>query len=229
MAASASWPSNSPGDEDDERPNNQQARDERSCEPDRDDQNSTPPNAPAVLVKVEDHCPELGRHRAARRARLRRGVGRKEVPLRRAGNRRQDGEARNPDRRRSIGEAASLPAGAFREVGLLVLSDRRGIDERPVEPDRVRKSIGAEATFATDIVERDAAQSELTPLVAKVRRHCEAKQLSARTMTLKVKYADFQAVTRSRTVPGPFTGSEEVEWFAQALLDPLFPVPKGIL
>lgn len=104
----------------------------------------------------------------------------------------------------------------------------RGIDERPVEPDRVRKSIGAEDTFATDIVERDAARAELTPLVAKVWRHCEAKQVNARTVTLKVKYADFQVVTRSRTASAPFTGPEELERSAEALLDPLFPVAKGI-
>lgn len=104
----------------------------------------------------------------------------------------------------------------------------RGIDDRPVEPDRVRKSIGAEDTFAIDIIERDAARAELTPLVAKVWRHCEAKQVSARTVTLKVKYADFQVVTRSRTISEPFAGREEVERFAKALLDPLFPVAKGI-
>lgn len=104
----------------------------------------------------------------------------------------------------------------------------RGIDQRPVEPDRVRKSIGAEDTFASDIAERDIARAELTPLVAKIWRHCEAKQVSARTVTLKVKYADFQVVTRSRTVAAPFAGPEEVETLAIALLNPLFPTRKGI-
>ncbi|MGX1787056.1 DinB/UmuC family translesion DNA polymerase [Bosea sp. NPDC055332] len=43
-----------------------------------------------------------------------------------------------------------------------------------------------------------------------------------------MKYADFQVVTRSRTVSEPFAGPEEVERFAEALLNPLSPVAKGI-
>lgn len=104
----------------------------------------------------------------------------------------------------------------------------RGIDERPVEPDRVRKSIGAEDTFATDIFERDAARAEIASLATKVWRYCEAKQVIARTVTLKVKYADFQVVTRSRTASSPFSGLEDIEQLAFVLLDALFPIAKGI-
>jgi DNA polymerase-4 len=104
----------------------------------------------------------------------------------------------------------------------------RGIDDRPVEPDRPHKSIGAEDTFKVDIYERDAARAEITPLVAKVWHHCEVKEVRSRTVTLKVKYADFQQVTRSRTVSSPFRKAAEVEELAFALLDSLFPLKKGI-
>ena len=104
----------------------------------------------------------------------------------------------------------------------------RGIDERPVVPDRPRKSIGAEDTFPVDLHERNAARAEIVPLVEKIWRHCEAKEVCARTVTLKVKYADFEQVTRSRTVASPFRCAAEVEELAFALLDPLFPLKKGI-
>lgn len=104
----------------------------------------------------------------------------------------------------------------------------RGIDERPVQPNRERKSIGAEDTFAIDIVERDAAHAEIKALVAKVWRHCETRQMQGRTVTLKVKYADFQQVTRSRTIAAPFAGPGDLEVASIALLDTLLPFAKSV-
>jgi DNA polymerase-4 len=104
----------------------------------------------------------------------------------------------------------------------------RGIDERPVQPNRERKSVGAEDTFARDIFDLDAAKAELAPLAEKVWRHCEAKQLTGRTVTLKVKYADFQQITRSRTMSLPFGTAPDVQELAGSLLDALFPTEKGI-
>ncbi|MBB4005778.1 nucleotidyltransferase/DNA polymerase involved in DNA repair [Rhizobium taibaishanense] len=71
----------------------------------------------------------------------------------------------------------------------------RGIDERPVQPDRPRKSIGAEDTFRVDLFDFAAAKAELAPLTEKVWRHCEAKGMGDRTVTLKVTFADFQQIT----------------------------------
>jgi DNA polymerase-4 len=104
----------------------------------------------------------------------------------------------------------------------------RGIDERPVQPNRERKSIGAEDTFAVDIFDFEAARAELIPLVGKVWRHCEAKQLFGRTVTLKVKYVDFQQITRSRTVGTSLHAITEVESVARGLLQSVFPTEKGI-
>lgn len=104
----------------------------------------------------------------------------------------------------------------------------RGIDERPVEPDRPRKSVGAEDTFAADIFELGAARAEVVPLAAKVWRYCEAQNIRGRTVTLKVKYADFQQVTRSLTVVSPPESEAEIAAICIALLGQVFPSAKGI-
>lgn len=104
----------------------------------------------------------------------------------------------------------------------------RGIDHRPVEPNRVRKSVGAEDTFDTDLHDVHSARREILPLVDKVWRHCQVKRLTGRTVTLKVKYADFQQITRSRTLTGPVRGAQDLSDIAIGLLQPLFPVDRGI-
>lgn len=116
----------------------------------------------------------------------------------------------------------------FGKAGRWYYSIARGIDERPVQPDRPRKSVGAEDTFSVDLLDLETARAEISPLVAKVWRHCEGKQLQGRTLTLKVKYADFQTITRSRTAATPIETADDLETVVRALLDPLFPATKGV-
>lgn len=104
----------------------------------------------------------------------------------------------------------------------------RGVDERPVRPDRIRKSAGAENTFSEDVFTSGEAEIELQPIVAKVWRYCERSGIRGRTVTLKVKYADFQIITRSRTLPAPVASHDDLAQVSMELLDALFPVPKGI-
>jgi len=104
----------------------------------------------------------------------------------------------------------------------------RGVDERRVHADRVRKSVGAENTFMTDLIEIDAARAALIPIIEKVWRYCETSATRAHTVTLKVKYADFQQVTRRRTGEVPVASQAELERFSYALLEPIFPVRLGI-
>lgn len=75
----------------------------------------------------------------------------------------------------------------------------RGIDERPVQPVRERKSVGSETTFRRDLASRADMLAALEPLAAKVAASLTEKGLQARTLTLKVKYADFELITRRRT------------------------------
>jgi len=104
----------------------------------------------------------------------------------------------------------------------------RGVDERPVRADRIRKSIGAENTFFEDIFTFDAARAALEPIVAKVWRHCEATRVRGRTVTLKVKFADFHQITRGHTGVSHIATQAELERLALALLGPVFPAPRGI-
>ncbi|WP_223968843.1 DNA polymerase IV, partial [Bradyrhizobium sp. RD5-C2] len=68
----------------------------------------------------------------------------------------------------------------------------RGVDDRPVQANRVRKSIGAENTFSVDLTAFDALAAELQPLIDKIWRHCESTGVRGRTVTLKVKFFDFE-------------------------------------
>jgi DNA polymerase-4 len=116
----------------------------------------------------------------------------------------------------------------FGKAGAWYYRIARGIDDRPVQPDRPRKSVGAEDTFAVDIFELGTARAELALLATKVWRYCEDRRIAGKTVTLKVKYADFQIITRSRTVHGSIRSEDELREVACALLEATFPTPKGI-
>jgi DNA polymerase-4 len=116
----------------------------------------------------------------------------------------------------------------FGKAGPYFYGIARGVDERRVKPDRVRKSIGAEDTFAQDIHSYDPALEGLRPLIAKVWRYCEANALRAKTVTLKVKYADFTQITRARSSERSFLSAREIEETIGSLLKPVFPPPKGV-
>jgi DNA polymerase-4 len=116
----------------------------------------------------------------------------------------------------------------FGKAGALYYAISRGIDDRPVQPNRPRKSVGAEDTFATDVFELEPAKADLVALAAKVWRYCEERGLAGRTVTLKVKYTDFQIITRSRTVHASIRSEDELRARADGLLEATFPTPKGI-
>lgn len=104
----------------------------------------------------------------------------------------------------------------------------RGIDNREVRPDRIRKSVGAENTFLTDLVSFDDAMEALVPIIDKVWSYCSDRSIRGRTVTLKVKYADFEQITRSRSEPGAVASRARLDELVHALLLPLFPVTKGM-
>lgn len=116
----------------------------------------------------------------------------------------------------------------FGKAGPYYYSIARGIDERPVRADRLRKSIGAENTFATDLWTLDAASSAVRAIGEKVWRHCESLHVRGRTVTLKVRYADFDQITRSRTTKDLIASREELEQHTLAMLTPVFPTLRGI-
>ena len=76
----------------------------------------------------------------------------------------------------------------------------RGEDDRPVEPDRERKSLSSEQTFATDVCDEAILSSVLLEEVEEVAERLRRHHLKARTITLKLRYGDFRTVTRSETL-----------------------------
>lgn len=104
----------------------------------------------------------------------------------------------------------------------------RGVDHREVRASRIRKSVGAETTFSQDLTAFDAMAAELQPLIDKVWRHCADKGSRGRTVTLKVKFNDFQIITRSRSVPVAVASRDDLERLSVALLQNEMPVRKPV-
>ena len=116
----------------------------------------------------------------------------------------------------------------FGKAGAYYYWAARGIDERPVRADRIRKSVGAENTFPVDLFTYEAARDELGDIIDKVWSYCVRSGTRGRTVTLKVKFANFRQITRSHTGQLPIGARSELEQLGHALLEPLFPVAKGI-
>lgn len=84
----------------------------------------------------------------------------------------------------------------------------RGIDERPVVSFRERKSIGAERTYETDLYDIEVVKEKLGEVIDIMWNRCEAKKKNGKTITLKLRFADFSTITRSYTNNNHFTKGE---------------------
>ncbi len=88
----------------------------------------------------------------------------------------------------------------FGKAGVFFYEIVRGKDDRPVEPDQERKSVGTELTYAKDLTTRFEIVAELYKLEKELMERLGHAEASGRTITLKVKFADFNQVTRSKTL-----------------------------
>jgi DNA polymerase IV len=104
----------------------------------------------------------------------------------------------------------------------------RAVCHRQVKADRPYKSVSAEDTFLTDLSDADALLAELDRIGRHVWQRIEAKGLAGRTVNLKVKYRDFQIVTRARSFPRPVMDRTEFLDAGFSLLRSLLPAPKSI-
>ena len=104
----------------------------------------------------------------------------------------------------------------------------RGICHRQVKPNRPYKSIGAEDTFMEDLTGEEALVAELDRISQTVWRRIAEKEIKGRTVTLKVKFRDFQIVTRAKSLERNVASREEFLELGVALLRTLLPVGKGI-
>ena len=104
----------------------------------------------------------------------------------------------------------------------------RGIDLRPVRANRIRKSLGSERTFSEDLSSGAALREALDNIIDNVWESIAERNLRGRTVTLKMKYTDFQITTRARSLPQPVSGKPEFARVARALLDEQLPLPMPI-
>ncbi len=94
-----------------------------------------------------------------------------------------------------------------------------GDDPREVKPDRPWKSLSTETTYPEDLERFAEMQAEVERLARRVAASLEKKKLLARTVTLKLRYADFTTVTRSHTAAAPTRAAAELAARALALLE----------
>jgi DNA polymerase IV len=104
----------------------------------------------------------------------------------------------------------------------------RGRDERPVRPDRERKSSGSETTFSEDLVDPDKIEAGVLAMADDVWTWCEKTGRRARTVTVKIKWADFQQSTRSQSFPWLVDSQAKINEASLGLIRSVFPVPKGV-
>ncbi|MFT6568646.1 MAG: DNA polymerase-4 [Sphingomonas echinoides] len=104
----------------------------------------------------------------------------------------------------------------------------RGEDHRPVNPNRVRKSSGSETTFDRDLTEPGEIEAGVLRMADDVWRWCETRQAFGRTVTVKVKYGDFQQITRSRSQPAAVATKDGLHCAALELIRLVLPTEKGI-
>lgn len=104
----------------------------------------------------------------------------------------------------------------------------RGIDDRPVNANSIRKSIGGETTYFEDKSNEDDLREALDEIIDLVWERIERYRAKGRTLVLKARYSDFRTVTRSRTTGQIIASRAEFAQLGHGLLDQLLPAESGI-
>jgi DNA polymerase-4 len=131
---------------------------------------------------------------------------------------------------RTVGQLAEVPDSVLvrrlgRAHGRHLLALAHGQDDDPVVPHRPAKSVGHEETFSTDHRDRGVLGRHVGRMAASVADHLRSQGLAARTISVKVKFADFSLLTRSHTMPTPIDTAHALAAVAGALLDTVDPAP----
>ena len=108
----------------------------------------------------------------------------------------------------------------FGSPGAHMYQISRGIDERPVDPSEDRKSIGTEGTYDSGLYTLAQMQAQLPALAERTSKRLIKHDLAGWTVTLKVKFSDFDIVTRQLRLPAPVQAAEQLERVARYLLTP---------
>ena len=116
----------------------------------------------------------------------------------------------------------------FGSIGDYLFGAARGIDHRRVRADRIRKSIGAERTFHENISDPAELREICETIAGTVWERIETSRARGRTVTLKLRYADFNTLTRAHSVRNWIADKQEFCALGQSLLDDLMPLPQPV-
>lgn len=109
----------------------------------------------------------------------------------------------------------------FGKAGSVYYDFSRGIDNRPVEAERVRKSVGCESTFERDLTDHTALVIHLWHIAKELLGRLERSEFKGHTLTLKIKFHDFTQKTRSISVSHELRTMQEILPLAKQLLNDL--------
>ncbi len=106
----------------------------------------------------------------------------------------------------------------FGKVGGYYYRVARAEDSRPVNPNRIRKSIGAERSFFKDLVRIEEMEAALVNIATEVHQRLQKNKRHGYTLTLKIKYDNYDTFTRSRTLETPIKENDQILQLAVGLL-----------
>ncbi|MDG1477626.1 MAG: DNA polymerase IV [Vicingaceae bacterium] len=115
----------------------------------------------------------------------------------------------------------------FGKAGGYYYNISRGIDNRKVNPNRIRKSLGAERTYENDITTKEEMAENIIRIAEILIKRIENAGGAGKSLTLKVKYGDFKQITRSKTISETLT-NEQIKVIGILLLDSIPDIEKGI-
>jgi DNA polymerase-4 len=118
--------------------------------------------------------------------------------------------------------------GNFGNAGSWYYDIARGQDDRPVQTDDERKSSGSETTFSEDLIDPIQIEAAEIAMADDVWAWCEKTNARGRTVTVKIKWADFRISTRSRSMQMTIQTRDKLHQLALELIRSAFPPPKGI-
>jgi DNA polymerase IV len=126
------------------------------------------------------------------------------------------------------GQTLAFLQDRFGKSGSWYYNIARGWDERSVQPDRERKSSGSETTFSEDLTDSVQIEAGVIAMADDVWTWCEKANARGRTVTVKIKWADFQTSTRSRSMEMTIQTREKLHQVALGLIRSVFPPPNAV-
>lgn len=116
----------------------------------------------------------------------------------------------------------------FGKAGPRFFAIARGEDQRQVNPDRERKSVGSESTYFDDLETPEAVERAILEQLDDVWKYVERNDIAGRTLTIKIRYRDFEQHTRSRSAAAPIHSKDEAAQIVLALVCGAFPLAKPV-